>query len=350
MGFTMIVEDGLSSSQEYRMLQAAVTETRMAMAITDPNQPDNPIVLTNDAFLSMTGYPADEVIGRNCRFLQGPNTEPEAVEAIREGLRHHREVSIELTNYRRDGSPFLNQLLIRPIFDEQGHLVHFFASQVDLTPQRQAEAQTRATEERLRLVADELSHRVKNTLSTVQSIVRQTLRHAPSLAEAGDIISARLVALGQAHEALTRQNWENSELGSVIRGTIQPHSDVQGRFRISGPEVHLEAKSSLAVAMAVHELCTNAIKYGALSVTGGTVLVGWTIEASEGSEYLHLEWRELEGPPVVSPDHKGFGSILIKEALAADLGGKVELLYEPAGLVCRIEAKLSRDPAGAVFF
>ena len=327
------------------MLHAAVSATRMAMAITDPNKPDNPIVLVNDAFLKMTGYPADEVIGRNCRFLQGPDTDPASVEAIREGLRQRREVAVELINYRRDGSMFLNQLLIRPVFDDEGKLVHYFASQVDISVQRQAEALTRATEERLRLVADELSHRVKNTLSTVQAIVRQTLRTAPSLAEAGDTIGARLIALGQAHEALTRQNWEHSELGTVIRGAIQPHSDVQGRFRIEGPEIYLEARSSLAVAMAVHELCTNAVKYGALSVAAGTVEVGWKVERRDGGRYLVLEWREQDGPLVATPSHKGFGSILIKEALAADLGGNVDVIYEPAGLVCRIETALSDGPA-----
>jgi two-component sensor histidine kinase len=194
-------------------------------------------------------------------------------------------------------------------------------------------------------VADELSHRVKNTLSTVQAIVRQTLRTAPSLAEAGDTIGARLVALGQAHEALTQQDWEHSELGTVIRGAIQPHSDVHGRFRIEGPEIYLEARSSLAVAMAVHELCTNAIKYGALSVAAGTVVVGWTVERRDGCRHLVLEWREQDGPPVATPKHKGFGSILIKEALAADLGGNVDVIYEPAGLVCRIETALPDGPA-----
>lgn len=326
------------------MLYAAVSATRMAMAITDPNKPDNPIVLVNDAFLAMTGYPAGEVIGRNCRFLQGPDTDPCAVETIREGLRQHREIQVELINYRRDGSMFLNQLLIRPVFDDHGHLVHYFASQVDVSVERQAQALTRATEERLRLVADELSHRVKNTLSTVQAIVQQTLRTAPSLTEAGDTIGARLVALGQAHEALTRQNWEHSELGAVIRGVIQPHSDVQGRFRIDGPRVYLEARSSLAVAMAVHELCTNAIKYGALSIAAGTVVVAWTLEQKDGREHLILEWREQDGPPVKAPKHKGFGSILIKEALAADLGGNVDVIYEPSGLVCRIETTLPPAP------
>ena len=327
------------------MLHAAVSATRMAMAITDPNKPDNPIVLANDAFLRMTGYPADEVIGRNCRFLQGPDTDPRAVESIREGLRHHREVQVELINYRRDGSMFLNELLIRPVLDQQGHLVNYFASQVDISAQRQAEALTRATEERLRLVADELSHRVKNTLSTVQAIVRQTLRTAPSIVEAGDMIGGRLIALGQAHEALTQQNWEHSELGAVIRGAIEPHSDVQGRFQIAGPEVYLEARSSLAVAMAVHELCTNAIKYGALSIATGTVIVAWTLRQREGARHLVLEWREQDGPPVRPPSHKGFGSILIKEALAADLGGNVDVIYAPSGLVCRIETALSYTPA-----
>ncbi len=324
------------------MLRGAVSATRMAMVITDPNRPDNPIVFVNGAFLEMTGYRGDEVLGRNCRFLQGAETDPDAVREIRTALREKREVQIELVNHKRDGSSFLNELLIKPIFDERGELVHYFASQIDVSAHRQAQALTRATEQRLRLVAEELTHRVRNTLSTVQAIVRQTVRNASSLAEVNEVVGARLVALAQAHEALTQHDWERAELGAIVRNTVQAHRDVPDRFEIAGPAVYLGAKSSLAIAMAIHELCTNAIKYGSLSVASGKVQVVWTFQPREGGGQLTLTWRERGGPPVAAPARKGFGSTLIKEGLTSDLGGTVELNYDPTGLVCVIEASLDQ--------
>ena len=329
------------------MLRAAVSATRMAMAITDPYQPDNPIIFANSAFLDMTGYPGSEVLGRNCRFLQGAGTDPAAIEAIRAALREQREIQIEILNYRRDGSSFLNQLYIKPILDEEGMLAHFFASQVDISAYRQAQALTLATEQRLRLVADELTHRVRNTLSMVQAIVRQTVRNASSLTELNEVIGARLIALGQAHDALTQHDWERAELSAIVRSTVQPHYDVPGRFSIEGPEVYLGAKSSLAVAMAIHELCTNAIKYGSLSVASGRVEIVWTFDRQgsdrqDGGGQLVLKWHELDGPAVSAPVRKGFGSTLIKEGLTADLAGTVEVIYDPAGLVCVIEASLDQ--------
>ena len=337
----MILESKVDAVQEYRMLRAAVSSSRMAMSISDPNQPDNPIVLVNGAFLDMTGYGGDEVLGRNCRFLQGSDTDSEAIEAIRAAIRGRHEIQVELVNYRRDGSPFLNQLVIKPIFDEEGRLVYFFASQFDISAHRKAEALTLATEKRLRLVADELTHRVRNTLSMVQAIVRQTIRNASSLTEVNDVIAARLAALGQAHDALTQHDWERAELGAIVHNTIRPHDDVLGRFVVAGPKVYLGAKSSLAIAMAVHELCTNAIKYGSLSVSSGKVEITWTLVRGQDLSQLTLKWREVGGPLVQAPTRKGFGSILIRESLASDLAGTVDVSYAPTGLVCIIEANLT---------
>lgn len=332
--------DGLDHDQQFSMLKAAITVTRMAMVITDPHKPDNPIVLVNPAFLEMTGYTAEEVLGRNCRFLQGAETDPAAVQRIRDAVKASRDIELELVNHTKDGTAFINKLLIAPIFDEDGTLAFFFASQVDMRNQRAAEARTAQKEERLRLVAAEMNHRINNTLATVQAIVRQTLRNARVPAAVGEVIGGRLVALRDAHALLTQRDWQSSELHEIIDSAIQPHRDDAGRFHMHGPKVELEPTASVAVSMAMHELCTNAVKYGALSTPAGQVEIGWEVESADGGRHLLLRWQERNGPPVQAPDHKGFGSILIKDALAAELNGTVELSYDVPGVVCLIRAAL----------
>ncbi|WP_313899311.1 PAS domain-containing protein [Methylobacterium sp. E-065] len=119
---------------------AALERTRQPMVVTDPRLPDNPIIFANPAFLALTGYGADEILGRNCRFLQGPDTDPDAVALVREAIAGRREIKITLLNYRKDGGSFWNELYLGPVFDEAGDLVNFFASQVDVTHARRGEA------------------------------------------------------------------------------------------------------------------------------------------------------------------------------------------------------------------
>ncbi|WP_200962590.1 PAS domain-containing protein [Bosea sp. Root381] len=116
---------------------SAVRATRMPMLITDPNQPDNPIVFANDAFSRLTGYSRDEILGRNCRFLQGPETDAAAVDSIRDAIARRAQIELDIVNHRKDGSRFHNRVLISPVFDEEGHLVYFFASQFDVTLEKE---------------------------------------------------------------------------------------------------------------------------------------------------------------------------------------------------------------------
>jgi PAS domain S-box-containing protein len=335
-----LFQPGLQAERQWHMMSAAVTATRMPMVVSDARQPDRPIVLANPAFLEMTGYSAAEVLGRNCRFLQGPDTDPHAIQQVRDALATDREIEIELVNHTKDGTPFPNRLLIVPIRDENGAVSFHFGSQQDLRPERAALVLSAQKEERLRLVAEEMNHRINNTLATVQAIVRQTLRNTGTSPTVADTIGARLVALRDAHALLTQRDWRNSDLREVIASAIQPHRDGTGRFEVEGPRVDLEPTPSLAMAMAVHELCTNAVKYGALSVPGGVVTIGWEVTRHEGNRGLHLRWQERGGPPVSAPSHRGFGSMLIKDALAADLNGSVALEYAESGVICVIEASL----------
>jgi PAS domain S-box-containing protein len=191
-------------------------------------------------------------------------------------------------------------------------------------------------EEHQRLLVGELNHRVKNTLSVVQSLALQTFRGA---AVPKDIVTAfehRLRALADTHNVLTRENWESADLRELIQSTLQVHAPAADRFTLDGPPLRLPPQAAVTIALSFNELATNAAKYGALSQSGGRIAVSWT--ADDGR--LRLRWEETGGPSVASPSHKGFGSRMIERALPRELGGQVTLDYAPEGLVCMIDAPL----------
>jgi PAS domain S-box-containing protein len=195
----------------------------------------------------------------------------------------------------------------------------------------------KVAEEHQRLLINELNHRVKNTLASVQGIAFQTLRGEVSLAEARARFEARLMALSGAHNLLTEENWGGASLERVVTDSIEHLAGEAGRFDVGGAPLRLAPRAALALAMALHELGTNAAKYGALSAEGGRVSIGWT----QSGDRLHLLWRESGGPPVAAPTRRGFGSRLIERGLAADLGGAAALHFDPAGLRCEIHASLA---------
>lgn len=204
------------------------------------------------------------------------------------------------------------------------------------------------TEEHTRLLINELNHRVKNNLATVQAIAVQTLRDTASLPAAKKDFMARLRALARAHDVLTRENWEGATLGEVVTDALEPHGGAaDARYEVEGPSLRLDSKTALSLSMALHELSTNAAKYGAFSVPAGRVSVDWRIEDGGAEPLLRLVWRESGGPPVSPPDRRGFGSKLIERGLAAELRGVVRLNFALTGVVCTIDAPLSSVGAGA---
>ncbi|MGF9763344.1 PAS domain S-box protein [Microvirga sp. 0TCS3.31] len=196
-------------------------------------------------------------------------------------------------------------------------------------------------EERQRLLFNEMNHRVKNTLATVQSIAVQSFREMGAASDPRfTTFQDRLFALARAHDLLTRDNWEGAELGEVIGEVIEPYCrEAGGRCETDGPRVRLKPGMALALSMAVHELATNAAKYGALSVPTGRVSIAWAIIPGD-PKCLSLCWQERGGPPVAPPARKGFGSRLIERSLASDLSGEVDLAYVATGVVCTIKAPL----------
>jgi two-component sensor histidine kinase len=207
----------------------------------------------------------------------------------------------------------------------------------DVAERTWAAVERAQAEQRQRLLINELNHRVKNTLATVQAIAFQTLKGHLPLAEARSRFEARLMALSRAHSLLTAENWEGASLEGVVKDSVEYLSEDRGRFRIEGEEIWLAPRAALALALAFHELSTNAAKYGALAGERGTVTISWTV--AEG--VLRLRWKETGGPAVSAPEHRGFGSRLIERGLATDLGGRATLAFEPDGLSCTIEAGLA---------
>jgi two-component sensor histidine kinase len=199
------------------------------------------------------------------------------------------------------------------------------------------------TEEHQRLLVNELNHRVKNTLAIVQSLANQTFKGDAAKRGARQAFESRLAALAAAHDVLTAEKWESASLHEVIRKTGIGCGADDRRVEISGPDLRLAPKTAVALAMALHELCTNAIKYGSLSTESGSVRVSWRSAESADGAKLHLEWREEGGPPVSPPKTRGFGSTMIERALASELGGVVELRFLPEGLLCQVEAPLPAE-------
>ncbi|AWN44022.1 PAS domain-containing protein [Methylobacterium durans] len=225
--------------------------------------------------------------------------------------------------------------LYQPITDASGKVTGIFVEGSDVTERVRGE-------EHQRLLINELNHRVKNTLATVQAIAHQTFRRDHSAKT--DTFEARLLALSKAHDLLTRESWEGAALPEIVDGAVDAFRRSDGaRFQVGGPEVWLTPRVALALAMALHELGTNAAKYGALSIPSGRVLIHWTT-SGESPTHLLLRWEEQGGPPVVPPTRQGFGSRLIERMLASEMGGEVKLQYEPAGVVCTVEARLDSEP------
>ncbi|MCF6371184.1 PAS domain-containing protein [Rhizobium sp. TRM95001] len=196
-------------------------------------------------------------------------------------------------------------------------------------------------EEQQQLLINELNHRVKNTLAIVQSLAQQSFKSDVPSEAARLTFNARLSALAAAHNLLTRRHWEKAFLSEIISSSLHATAgEASARVVLEGPEVVVSPQTAVSLAMAVHELSTNAIKYGALSTDVGEVAVTWEVSKSEARPRLRLEWREDGGPTVTAPTRKGFGTRMIERGLAAELQGQVALEFAPDGLRCVIDAPL----------
>ena len=220
----------------------------------------------------------------------------------------------------------------QPIRDVDSRIVGVFVQGHDVTDVVKAA-------ERQKLMIDELNHRVKNTLATVQSIAMQTARSHIDPATFAEGFQARLLALSHTHDLLTRSHWEGADLGAILEHETAAHGS--HRVTLNGPPVALEPAAALSLGMIFHELATNAAKYGALAAPDGRVLVDWAV-ANQVKPLLTLGWREIDGPPVAPPERKGFGSRLIERNVRHDLAGEVKLDYANDGFSAEFSIPLDR--------
>ena len=252
-------------------------------------------------------------------------------------IRYGTDLESEYRTLAPDG--VTRWILVRgqAVYDEHDDAVRMVGVSLDITARKQAE-------ERQRLLVDELNHRVKNTLATVQSIAIQTRRVTDTAAGFEAAFLARLGALARVHDLLSRIAWEGASLADVARQTLAPYlaaGDQTERVTLDGPAVKLGPNAAVTLTMAFHELATNAAKYGALSTPAGRVSVRWSADDAVPPSLLEIEWREEGGPPVIPPERRGFGSRFIERGLAREFDGQVELDFAPEGVCCRMKMPLS---------
>ena len=315
--------------QEQRL---AATYEHAAIGISEI-APDGRFLRVNEAISAITGYSREHLLA-NKLFA---HTHPDDADADREGFR--KQVNGELEFYsvekrfnRRDGRVIWLSVRSSPVRAADGQLLYLVRVVQDVTERK-------AAEQRQKLLIDELNHRVKNTLATVQSLATQTVRGAPTPEAFRESFEGRLIALSKAHDQLTRHHWESAELRELLSASIAPYIGLgPERIVLRGEDIVLRRRAVLTLAMTFHELTTNAAKYGALSVPTGQIEIHWQLVDGDGDggQRLRIDWVEQGGPTVAEPQQRGFGSKLIEGSIAAELGGSARLAFEPTGLRCEI--------------
>ena len=268
--------------------------------------------------------PADD------RFPPLPEGVP-AMEVIRTGdaVRDH-----EFVLDRPDGSSVVLLANADPVTDDNGTVVGVVGSLQDVTDLRRAAFQQKS-------LLNELNHRVKNTLATVQLLAAQTIRKCGLPKDVQDDFEARLIALSRAHDHLTRERWELVDLHSIVAKAVEPYSELSpDTVRIRGEQIKVGAQASLTLAMIFHELANNAAKFGALSSDQGKLAVSWAVASDVSHPTLVIDWEESGGPPVNAPERLGFGSRLLQQGISRQFKGSARLDYVPSGLRCRMDIPL----------
>jgi PAS domain S-box-containing protein len=321
---------------------AAFKATRMPMLITDPRQPDNPIIFCNQAFMTLTGYSVDELIGRNCRLLQGPDTDPEAVNRLRSAVAAEEDVALDILNYRKDGTSFWNALFVSPVRDVDGTVIYFFASQLDFTTIKSrerelAEARNSAEEEVAKRTHDlsqalkaqtilvhEVDHRVKNNLLTIASIVKLQARMSES-----DVVKRTLFSVLNRVEALStvqRKLFTSSDLGrfdvsdfakDLIEDLVGALKRDDIRVVTDLSPVLVPAVKASPLALIINELVLDAVRRG-LSDGGGDIY----LQVKRTNGHFLIRVTDTTTPVSVNPEEDAFGKLML-ETCSRQLGAEI---------------------------
>ncbi|NEJ72063.1 PAS domain S-box protein [Rhizobium phaseoli] len=288
----------------------------------------------NEGARRILGWEEAEIIGQPVAVIFTPED--------REAGIPQREMTAALTqghgdderwHIRKDGSLFWASGQMMALRSDDGELEGFLKILRDRSDQRD-------NEERQRVLMHELSHRIKNTLAVVQAIINQSFRSAVSMEEAEQSVSARINAYANAHDILLQQNWLCATMDAIVVATAINLGVGSNRVKAKGPEVNLNPQAALSFSLVLHELVTNATKYGALSVDTGSVEIEWSVRQNPGDDRLDLSWQERGGPVVEAPKRRGFGSRLVNSSLAAY--GDVSLDYAATGFMLRVDASLQK--------
>ena len=344
VGFLKILRDRteqreteMALERQSALLQTITNYVSEAVFRLDPA---GTILLANPAAERLFGWSPDELKGKNLHETLHHHHEDGSpflaencafVHALRDGIPMLNE---EAVFFRQDGLP-VSVVCTNVPFHEDGTVSGAVITVTDVTERRRAQEQQQT-------VNRELSHRMKNVLAVVQAIAAQTMRSAPDLAAANETLGARLIALGRAHDILIDAGTSGADMHALALAALGLHDDGQpGRFRIEGPPVAVGEGAMMSLTLMLHELATNAAKYGALSDPEGSVQLLWWVTPNGGAQTFHLRWQERGGPPVMPPSRNGFGSRLIQRGLSAGSNGHVELSYPPDGVVCTLAASLA---------
>ena len=300
---------------------------------------DGEVYWFNRRWYDYTGTSPETQLGTGWTGMLDPKALPEVLDRWNHSLATGEPFDMTFPLRAADGEfrPHLTRVV--PIRNADGRIRRWFGTNTDVALQARQQ-------EHLKLLINELNHRVKNTLATVQSMASRSLRHAATASEALDAFEGRLLALSRAHNLLTESRWEGADLEDLVSRALAPFTAAGSeRVLFHGPAVWLTQRRAISLAMMLHELATNAMKYGALSSEAGRLEVGWSvIRPSDGLACVRFDWREHGGPLVGPPSRQGLGMRLIERTIRSELGGVLDLRYEPEGLVCR--AELPIDPPG----
>jgi PAS domain S-box-containing protein len=312
------------------LFRTALEAVGEAVIVTTPD-PYRPLILyVNPAFTSLTGYTAEEAIGQSPRFLQSSETDHAVLDRLKSDLLTTGRFDGEAVNYRKDGTSYTVNWHITAVRDRDGQPTHWIAVQRDVTDRKRAE-------EHSRLLLAELQYRVRNILALVRFIARRSAEMSRTTEDYLMHFDGRIDAIARAQALVTRDPAKGVNLELLVSEELLAYRAQEGeQVEISGPNITLQPRAAETLGLAIHELATNALKYGALSRADGRITVNWQIIPDGAGHMLRFEWREAGGPVLNAP-HRGFGTELLEKALARALGARTELSFTDGRAACTIE-------------